>query len=438
MDNKLEAQGKSLDHFGVIASEMKRLKIPEMIDQAVGVNSQELVTTGDCVMGMVMNCFGFLDYPLMLMPEFFEDKALSCLFREGVDADNFNRHKLGRVLDRISNYGCEKLFSELSFSVCMNEGIGLAFQHCDTTTFSLTGEYLVEDMDVQEVVITRGYSKDQRRDCKQVVQELIVSQDGGVPLLTKSWSGNASDSKIFQARIRELVRIFKKSNELRCLIADSKLYSKENAEYLSQINFITRIPSTIKLEGDVRDKAIQQDSWIEINENYKAAEYSVVHYGFAQRWIVIYSTHAYNRAVKSVAREVKKKEEEIQKKLFHLQAKRFSCEEDARKALNFIAKKQRYHTITEAALKKHKHHAKRGRPTKNEGASKFTFQIVGKATINQEAVDLSIQRRSCFVLGTNMGREELSCEGVLNAYKQQDKVEKGFAFLTILWTLLRS
>jgi transposase len=35
---------------------------------------------------------------------------------------------------------------------------------------------------------------------KQAVLELLVSQDGGVPLVSQSWDGNASDTQIFQER----------------------------------------------------------------------------------------------------------------------------------------------------------------------------------------------------------------------------------------------
>ncbi|NQY89827.1 MAG: DUF4277 domain-containing protein [Colwellia sp.] len=35
---------------------------------------------------------------------------LEHLFREGVKAEHFNRHKLGRTLEQCFNFGCESLF----------------------------------------------------------------------------------------------------------------------------------------------------------------------------------------------------------------------------------------------------------------------------------------------------------------------------------------
>ena len=53
----------------------------------------------------------------------------------------FNRFKLGRTLEEVYAYGCDLLFSELAVAVCVQEGIELRFQHLDTTSFALSGDY---------------------------------------------------------------------------------------------------------------------------------------------------------------------------------------------------------------------------------------------------------------------------------------------------------
>jgi len=50
-----------------------------------------------------------------------------------------------------------------------------------------------------------------RPDLKQAVLELIVSQDGGVPFLSQSWDGNASDNAVFKERSKALIKEFKAS-----------------------------------------------------------------------------------------------------------------------------------------------------------------------------------------------------------------------------------
>ena len=69
----------------------------------------------------------------------------------------FNRFKLGRTLDKVHAYGCELLLSEMALVVCAHEGLDLRFNHLDTISFALTGEY-APDSDEQAITITHGYS----------------------------------------------------------------------------------------------------------------------------------------------------------------------------------------------------------------------------------------------------------------------------------------
>jgi transposase len=233
-----------LDHLGVVASVIKDVGIIEMIDAHLGLHDQEEITAGEAVAGMILNGLGFSNRPLSLTPQFFANKPLDLLFRPGVRADMFNRFKLGRSLDEVYSYGCDLLFSEIALAVCAQEGIEQRFNHLDTTSFSLTGEY-VPDSDEHAIAITHGYSKDHRPDLQQAVLELMVSQDGGVPLMSKSWDGNTSDIEVFQERARALIETLKKSPSPRYLVADAKLYHEDNAANLKALGFITRIPHTL-------------------------------------------------------------------------------------------------------------------------------------------------------------------------------------------------
>src|SRR2546421_4065713 len=235
-----------LDHLGLIASTIKDLGLIDMIDARLAPDEQEVLTPGEAVAGMILNGLGFANKPLTLTPQFFANKPLDLLFRQGVRAEMFNRCKLGRTLDELHTYGCDVLFSELALAVCAHEGIDQRFHHLDTTSFSLNGDY-VPARDDQAIHITHSYSKDHRPDLKQAVLELMVSQDGGVPMVSKSWDGNASDTQIFQERAEALMRAFASSPTPRYLVADAKLYTEDTAATLAKLGFITRIPGTLKL-----------------------------------------------------------------------------------------------------------------------------------------------------------------------------------------------
>ncbi len=199
-----------VDHLGVSASVIKDLGLIEMINARLVPDAQEVLTPGEAMAGMILNGLGFAHRPLSLTPQFFANKPLELLFRAGIRAEMLNRFKLGRTLDEAYTYGCELLFHGLALAVCAQEGIALRFNHLDTTSVSLHGEY-VPDSDEQAITIPYGYSKDHRPDLKQAVLELLVSQDGGVPFGRKSWDGHTSDSKVCQERAQALLAAFQKA-----------------------------------------------------------------------------------------------------------------------------------------------------------------------------------------------------------------------------------
>lgn len=422
---------KRLDHHGIVAGVIEDLKIVPLLDQYLPQDEKQEITPGEAVKGMIMNGLGFANRPLSLSPQFFANLPLEHLFRDGVQASHFNRHKLGRTLDQCFDFGCETLFSLVSNQACELENVDRTFNSLDTTSHSLTGEYAFDDEDSDENVIniTHGYSKAHRPDLKQVVQEIIVSQDGGVPLACKNWDGNSADTAIFKARSKALVKEFKNSSAPKYLVADCKLYHKDNAEFLSQVKFITLVPSTITLEKTSITSALMSGQWSTINDNYQYITNEVEHMGIKQRWIVIYSNAANHRAESSVARQAKRAKDKVEKELFHLQAQRFACKTDAQRAINKLTKKLKYHQISGTQFIAHKVFEGKGRPKKGAEVKFIEWQVVVEIEENPTATKHIIEQKSCFILATNIDEKALSPEDILARYKAQSTVERGFRFL---------
>src|SRR5437870_8100214 len=148
-----------LDHLGLIASVINDLGLVRLIDTRLTPDNQEVLTPGEAVKGMILNGLGFANRPLSLTPQFFAGKPLALLFRPGVEADMFNRFKLGRTLDEVNTYGCDLLLSEMALAVCQQEAIDQRFNHLDTTSSSLTVDYVGES-DQQPITITHVSSND--------------------------------------------------------------------------------------------------------------------------------------------------------------------------------------------------------------------------------------------------------------------------------------
>ena len=416
-----------MDHHGIVMGVIKDLDIIEQINQKLNVYDDEKMSVGERVAAMIMNGLGFTDQPLSLLPEFFEELPLEELFGKKCTAEDFDRFSLSRALDRIYNYGEENLFAEVAAHACKTAGVDTSCQSFDTTSFSCSGEY---DNETDEgcVKVTHGYSKDHRPDLKQIVTELLVTHDNSVPLIMKNWDGNASDSKIFEQRTQKLLEDFKKGYTQH-VIADSKFYTEDNSTHWDIVKFTTRVPETIKLAKDKIAETFSISDWIEHRDGkLKYIEFNVNHYSTDQRWLVCSSEESLQRASKSIENVVKKENEALNKALNQLQAKRFGCEEDANRSLQVIAKKWRYHRLDGIEIIKHFKYSTAGNPS-NKEADRIEYQIKADAQHEDNRVEQAKHKKSCFIIASNRDRSELSNDGIIDSYKGQQSVERGYRFL---------
>jgi len=418
---------KRLDHHGIVAGVISDLGLADLINERLPSNGDMKVSNGEATIAMIINGLGFTSRPLSLTPQFFSNQAMDLLFGECIQADDFNRHRLGRCLDRIHQYGCDALFAEIAARVCRAEEVEERFSSLDTTSLKVTGEYDVES-DAHTITLTHGYSKDHRPDLKQVVLELLVSQDGGIPLMAKSFDGNASDSKIFKERCKNLLQQFQASPSPRYLVADSKLYSQGNAEYLSGIPFITRIPRSQK-EKEAVSLALRTAEWNRLDENNKYFLHHCTHYGMKQRWLVIYSKAAHERSKKTIKRQAEKEYKATKLAMKHLKNTVFNCEKDVQSAVERLKKQLKFNKLSDVQIISKAHYTARGRPKADDLPEYFTYAPSAKVERDEAKTLKWLDQKSCYVIGTNAD-DKLSNEEAIAAYKKQNtSIERGFRFL---------
>jgi transposase len=417
-----------LDHLGLVACMIKDVGLIRMLDARLIPDAQEEITPGEAVAGMILNGLGCANRPLSLTPQFFTNTPLDLLFRPGVRAEMFNRFKLGRTLDEVHAYGCDLLCSEVALAVCAQESLEPRFQHLDTTRFSLSGDDVPERAE-RAIHLTHGSSKDHRPDLKQAVLERLVSQDGGVPLVRKSWEGHTSDTQIFKERAEALMAALASSPTPRYLVADAKLSTEDTAATLAQLGCITRIPGTLKLVSQVITQALQRDRWHHLDETTRDDCMEVCHYGMAQRWLVVSSQAAMERAEASISKAQQRAWEAIAKPRLHLHAKRFPTPEAAQAALTALSKSWRDHQLDTSQVIDHKRDAGKGRPTPTSPLKAIEWQMHAQVRPAQEVIEAHQQQSACFVIGTHIQARQVSDAEVIRAYKAQSGVEGGCRFL---------
>jgi len=246
---------------------------------------------------------------------------------------------------------------------------------------------------------------------------MLVTQDGGIPIIGQCLSGNASDNTVFEKRSKALIEQFKEGEAVNYLIADN----------LKQLSFITRIPDSIGLVGETINKAIEQDDWVTLEDGRMMHVIDVEHYGIKQRWHVLSSETSRNRADKQMEKKIDKESKKIKQPLYHLQAQRFNCEQDAQQAAQIMAKKWTLHQLQTTEIKQHKQFEGRGRPKKDQQPTRIQYQI--EATYEQEQSKIThIKKRNAYyVIGSNA--TDLDSKETVHAYKEQHHVERGFRYL---------
>lgn len=116
----------------------------------------------------------------------------------GIDEDKLNDTRLYRCLDRILP---QKTKLERHLKQKYGELFGAEF---DVLLYDLTSSY-VEGASETNPLMRRGYSRDHRGDCKQVVIALIVNAEG-FPISYETFDGNRSEVTTLEVVLRMVER----------------------------------------------------------------------------------------------------------------------------------------------------------------------------------------------------------------------------------------
>jgi transposase len=83
-------------------------------------------------------------------------------------------------------------------------------------------------------ILKRGYARDKRSDCKQIVIGLVVTE-GGFPVTFRVFEGNRLDKKTLEEMVRDLKERF---SIKRCIwVSDTGLLSEENVKLLEESQY---------------------------------------------------------------------------------------------------------------------------------------------------------------------------------------------------------
>jgi len=422
----MDISTNTIEHLGIVAGIFDELGIGEVIDRAIPKTRHHKANHSAIAKAMILNGLGFTDQRLYFFSNFFLGLPTEELLGEGISPSDLNDDALGRTLDAFFKYGPTEMFNEIALKVMTKMTTRTHLLHADTTNFSVSGKYENDAPDgTDSIEITFGHAKDKRTDLKRFVLGMIVNQSG-IPLFAQAYSGNKSDKKSMIEMIQKL-RTSISVDDSCYWIADSAIYTEENLKLLGKdLLWITRIPSTV---GEAKALISAELEMIPATDPRYSFHATTLDYGgIPQKAVVVWSSEMQVLKEKTFDKKLQKEMTNAEKELNALKRERYACEPDAiaatRKWISghpFLKfKDMKVATVLERLEKK------RGRPKKDE-AWISQYAIEADIEIDQQSVNRARQKLGRFVLASS--DLNLDSETMLNYYKGQQVVERGFRFL---------
>ena len=423
---------KRLDHLGLIAAFCHEIDLPGLIDRIIPKYSEHNVSHGDAVLAMILNGLGFHSRTLHMFSDFFETKPISKLLAKNIEAHHLTDDVLGRTLDALFEADVSILYQVIAEHTVAKLGLKTESVHLDITSFHVDGEYAqsAED-DINSIQLVKGYSRDHRPELNQVVLELICENQAGLPVYMQALSGNTNDAKAFAEFTKRHIHCLKAAQNSRYFNADAALYTSDSICSLDEQKqkFITRVPMTIKMAKQAL-LALSPAQLEPIGNGYSGHWIESDYGNVKQRWLLVNSEQATKREEATFYKNLDKNLTKELRSLAQLAKKQFACTTDAQKAMSEFQSQCQLLSFEQSEIRQVPEFAGRGRPKKDEDPTGYHYKIEANPFTDLEKVKLAKLKVGMFILATNDTEStDLDMAALLEHYKSQQKVERGFRFL---------
>ena len=201
----------------------QHLKLDEILDRHIP-QGHETIRPADIVAIEVINRLCSPCSEFALAEHWYAATGLEDLL--GVPDSAVTKDRLYRTLDQL-------LKAQNAIERDLEKQLGTLFRlDYSLVLYDLTSTYF-EGLAAENELAKRGYSRDHRSDCKQVVVALVVTKDG-FPLAHRTFAGNTQDLKTVQTIVGEIETQFGSSQ--RVWVMDRGMISDESLKFLGESN----------------------------------------------------------------------------------------------------------------------------------------------------------------------------------------------------------
>ena len=231
---------------------IRKIGLKSQLDQLMPVGREDVPWS---MMSLVLVIARLLDpsSELHIAEHVFEQSALGDLL--GVCASKINDDRLYRAMDQLLPHKAEL---EKYFKQRLGELFNLSY---DLLLYDVTSTYF-EGQCKNNPDAQRGYSRDNRGDCKQVCIAMVVSRCG-MPIGYELFAGNKADVTTVQEIVTTMEARYGQSD--RIWVMDRGMVSAANVEFLKEGNrrYIIGTPKSLLQKYQ---KQLAESNWTKIRD----------------------------------------------------------------------------------------------------------------------------------------------------------------------------
>jgi transposase len=213
---------------------VRRLRLNEFLETVIPVG-REQVPGSAMALVLVLSRLCDPSSELHIAEHFYRQSALADLL--GVPDSKINEQRLYRSLDVL-------LPHKEALETYLKNRLGQLFKlEYDLLLYDVTSTYFEGEAQANPLA-QRGYSRDHRRDCKQVCIGLVVTRCG-MPLGYEVFAGNRHDTTTLEEIVETMERRYGQAD--RIWVVDRGIASEANLEYLrgGQRRYIVGTPKSM-------------------------------------------------------------------------------------------------------------------------------------------------------------------------------------------------